>query len=92
MIPGNDLLGIFRVKVDLLVSQFADRRKVFVAENRIKGATIESLKAQKGKDLSRWNMELGKLGKEIKREVAGLVNSAFMRAYLDGFKPKAGAK
>lgn len=85
------LLSLFRLKADLLISQFADRRKVFVTENRIKGATLESLKAQKDKELSRWNFEREKLGKEIKREVVGLVNSAFMKAYLDGFKTKGKA-
>jgi hypothetical protein len=88
---ANDLISIFRLKVDLFIAQFADRRKVFVAENRVKGATVKSLKAQKDKDLSRWNMELGKLGKDVKREVAGLVNSAFMRAYLEGFKARTKA-
>jgi hypothetical protein len=84
----NDLLAVTRLKIDLLISQYADRRKVFVVENRVKGASAESLKAQAGKDFSKWSMDWLALGKSIKRECAGLVNSAFMKAYLGGYKAK----
>ena len=88
MAIGNKQLALFRLKVSMLISQYVERRKVFIAENQLKGATIESLKLQKEKDQSRWTWDRDKLGKEIKREVAGLVNSTFMAAYLGGFKGK----
>ena len=88
MKPGSDLLQIFRLKVDLLMSQYADRLKVAVVLNRIKGISNAAIKAQKERGLNRWDVELDKLKRDIKREVGGLIAGAFHRAYLDGLKPR----
>jgi len=85
---ANAHLDLFRVKVDMLMEQYVQRMKVFIAENRLMGSGLDALRAQKEKDISRWKFNRDKLGKEIKREVAGLVNKIYLTAYLDGLKPK----
>ena len=84
----SSLLDIFRVKVGLLMGQHGDRLKVFVAENKFMGSSLNALREQKDREFSRWTFNRDKLGKDIKREVAGLVNKAFLRSYLDELKPQ----
>lgn len=88
----NPHLELFRVKVAMLMEQYAQRVRVFVAENRLMGATPEALKAQKESELSRWKFNRDGLKKEIKREVAGLVNKIFLTSYLDGLRSKGKAR
>lgn len=80
------LLDIFRAKVTLSMSHYADGLKVFIAENKFMGSSLSALREQKDKEFSRWTFNRNKLGKDIKREVAGLVNKAFLRSYLDALK------
>jgi hypothetical protein len=82
----NALLDIFRAKVTLSMTQYADRLKVFIAENKFMGSSLGALREQKDREFSRWTFNRDKLGKDIKREVAGLVNKAFLRSYLDELK------
>jgi hypothetical protein len=84
----NGHLEIFRVKVAMLMDQYTDRLKLFVAENKLMGASPASLKDQREREFSRWTMNRDKLGKDIKHEVAGLVNKVYLTAYLGGFGEK----
>jgi hypothetical protein len=81
---------LLRIKLDMLIRHFSERRRLYVAENKIKGMTSASMKGQKDRELSTWNMERGKLTKDIKREVSGFINSVFMAGYLGRFS--SGAK
>jgi hypothetical protein len=83
---ANAHLSLFRVKVDMLIDQYVQRLKVFVAENRLMGSGLDALRAQKEKDISRWKFNRDALGKAIKKEVAGLVNKVYLTAYMDGLK------
>jgi hypothetical protein len=83
----NDLLAVTRLKIDLLISQYADRRKVDIVSNKVRGASLETMKKQPDKGLSAWGAEWDKLGKSVKRECGGLIAAVFMKAYLGGFKP-----
>ena len=78
----NDHLELFRVKVGVLLTQYAERLKIYVAENKLMGLDAKALKEQRGRPLSRWAMNKEKLNREIKREVAGLINKLFLTAYL----------
>jgi hypothetical protein len=82
----NALLDLFRAKVALAMVQYADRLKVFVAENKFMGSSLSALREQKDKEFSRWTFNREKLGKDIKKEVGGLVNKAFLKSYHDGLK------
>lgn len=78
----NRQLAVFRVKADLSLETYAKRLKVFVAENLAMGMTREAVQAIVRDPLSRWAMEREKLIKDIKREVAGLINRVHIAAYM----------
>jgi phage FluMu gp28-like protein len=82
----NDALEIFRLKSALIMTQWADRMKVFVVENKIAGLSLEALKDARMNPNSKWSMERDALTRAIKREVAGLVNRIHFQAYLAGIK------
>lgn len=77
----NRQLAVFRVKADLALETYAKRLKVFVAENLAMGMTKEAVKGLVSDPDSRWAMEREKLIKDIKREVAGLINRVHIAAY-----------
>jgi hypothetical protein len=70
----------------MLMEQHGQRLRVFVAENKLTGLSLQALKEQKDAELSRWTFNRDKLKKEIKREVAGLVNKIFLATYHQGIK------
>jgi hypothetical protein len=84
----NDALAIFRLKAALIMRQWADRMKVFVAENKIVGLSKEALRGMRTNPTSRWALEREALRRSIKREVAGLVNRVHAQAYIEGLRRK----
>jgi len=82
----NDHLELFRAKVGILLTQYAERLKIYVAENKLMGLDAKALKEQRGRPLSRWAMNKEQLNRAIKREVAGLINKLFLTAYLQEIK------
>jgi hypothetical protein len=80
----NDFLEIFRLKAAALMRAYVEQTKIFIVENRMMGMDAKALKALKEKEFSRWTFNREKLNKDIKREVAGLVNKLFITAYLQG--------
>ena len=83
---GSDQLTVFRAKVALLLTQYGERLKVFIAEAKVKGLDMARVKDQRSAEFSRWTLNRDALGKAVKREAAGFINSLFHAAYLDGFK------
>ncbi len=78
----NRQLAVFRVKVGTRLEEYADRMKIFVAENAALGMKPEGIKAIRENPLSRWAWERERLIKDVKREVAGLINRVHIAAYL----------
>jgi hypothetical protein len=81
MAGKNIQIEIFRLKVRFLMDQYAAKMRIFVAENKAAGMTPEAIRAMRENPLSRWAMEREALNKDIKREVAGLVNRVHIGAY-----------
>ncbi len=82
----NDYLQIFRLKIELLLNQYADKIKILIAENKMIGLDLSSIKEMKEREDSRWNLELKALNRAIKSEVGKLVNKIHIDGYLKGLK------
>ena len=80
----NKQLAVFRVKAGALLANYADRIKIFIGENVAVGMSKEAIRKIRQDPLSRWAMEREKLIKDMKREVAGLINRIHMAAYTKG--------
>jgi len=80
----NPQLEVFRTKVRLLLDQYADKMRLFVAENRALGMTSEGIRKIRLDPKSKWAQEREKLIKNIKREAAGLINVIHLTAYKKG--------
>jgi hypothetical protein len=77
----NEHLELFRVKAALIIRQWADRMKVFVAESRLMGNEIEAIVKIRKDPASTWALELEALNKALKMEAAGLINKLHQTAY-----------
>lgn len=82
----NDILQIFRLKIELLLNQYSDKIKIMIAENKMIGLDLSSIKEMKEREDSRWNLELKALNRAIKSETGKLVNKIHIDGYLKGLK------
>lgn len=80
----NTLLQLFRLKIDMLLTQYAQKMKIFIADEKLAGSDLKGIKAVRDDPESTWNMEKEALNKAIKKEVAGLVNRVHITAYREG--------
>ncbi len=78
----NEHLELFRLKLALIIEQWADKMKLFVAENRLMGNELEALRKMKNDQEGTWSLEREALNKAIKLEVAGLINRIHQAAYI----------
>jgi len=78
----NDHLELFRVKVEMSINQWVEKMKVWVAENRVMGMTMEGIKKIKETEGSVWMAEKEALNKAIKLEAGGLINRIYQSSYL----------
>ena len=76
----NKHLEFFRVKLALIINQWADRMKLFIAENRLMGNELEALQKMRKNPEGTWSFEREALNKAIKLEVAGLINRVHQAA------------
>ena len=76
----NKHLEFFRVKLVLIINQWADRMKLFIAENRLMGNELEALQKMRKNPEGTWSFEREALNKAIKLEVAGLINRVHQAA------------
>jgi hypothetical protein len=77
----NEHLEFFRVKAMLMIEQWADRMKLFIAENRLMGNELAALRKMRHDPESTWSIEREALNKAIKLEVAGLINRLHQAVY-----------
>jgi len=77
----NEHLEFFRVKAALLIGQWADRMKLFIAENQLMGSELGALRKARRDPESTWAAEREALNKALKMEVAGLINKISQTAY-----------
>lgn len=80
----NNLAHLFRAKLKMHLSQYAERMKLFLAEERLSGSTLKSIKEMKEDPKSTLNLEREALNKALKKEVAGFMNKVNTRAYEAG--------
>lgn len=78
----NKNIAIFRKKVKLLMSQFGDNMVVFIAELKALGTSDADIVEMMDDSESTIGLEKASLNRKIKSEVAGLVNSLHIEAYL----------
>ena len=81
----NEHLEFFRVKAALIISQWADRMKLFLAESRLMGNELEAIRKMKQDPEGTWSLEREALNKATKLEVAGLVNRIHQAVYSGEF-------
>ncbi|MHB8053686.1 MAG: hypothetical protein ACYDH3_00315 [Candidatus Aminicenantales bacterium] len=72
---------LFRVKVAFLLEQYAKRMKIVVAENRAVGMSIEGIKGMRDNGKTKWAAQKELLNRDIKREVADLINQVHNATY-----------
>jgi len=82
----NPQLEVFRTKVRFLLEQYAQKMRIFVAENKAMGMTPEAIRQIHLNPKSKWAQEREALVKNIKREAAGLINVIHITAYTKGLK------
>jgi len=81
----NEHLEFFRLKLALVISQWADRMKLFIAESRLMGNELEAIRKMRQDPESTWSLEREALNKAIKLEVAGLINRIHQAVYSGEF-------
>ena len=82
----NAQLEVFRTKVRFLLEQYAQKMRIFVAENKTMGMTPEAIRKVRLDPKSKWAQERETLVKNIKREASGLINVIHITAYTKGLK------
>lgn len=82
----NVQLELFRVKIRMLLEQYADRMKVLVTANAAMGMPAGRIRELRETDNNKWAWEKTKLEKAIKQEVAGLINRVHIAAYTEDLK------
>lgn len=82
----NAQLEVFRTKVRFLLNQYAEKMKIFVTENKTMGMTSDGIRKMRLDPKSKWAQERETLIKNVKREVAGLINVIHITAYTKGLK------
>lgn len=78
----NEQLELFRLKVRMTIEQWAEKMKVFLAENKAMGMELEGIKKMKESEKSVWAAEKEALNKAIKLEAGGLINRIYQASYL----------
>lgn len=79
----NDL-KVLRVKLATHLSQYVERMKIFMAEEKLAGSNIKEIRKIREDPLSSWNKEKNALKNEIKRSIAGFINKIHAIAYQEG--------
>lgn len=68
----------------MLISNYVERMKLFIAEEALAGSGKADIRAMREDPESNWNKEKEGLNKEIKKEVAGVINMIHSSTYLEG--------
>lgn len=84
MPKANKQLQLFRKKIKFLLSTYSQRMELFIEEEVLAGEHASDIKQVREDPKSTWNIEKGNLNKDIKREVAGLINRIHSEIYTGG--------
>ena len=64
---------VFRLGVEQLLREYADRTKIAVAKNKALGMSARGMRTMKDSDRTKWAATRAILNRDIKRKVAGLI-------------------
>ncbi|MCK5127917.1 MAG: hypothetical protein KAR42_16790 [candidate division Zixibacteria bacterium] len=81
--PRINDLKVLRVKLATHLSQYVERMKIFMAEEKLAGSSIQEIRKVREDPLSSWSKERNALKNEIKRSVAGFINKIHSIAYQE---------
>lgn len=81
--PKINDMKVLRVKLAIHFSQYIERMKIFMAEEKLAGSSIQELRKIREDPLSSWSKERNALKNEIKRSVAGFINKIHSIAYQE---------
>ena len=81
--PKINDLKVLRVKMATHMSQYVERMKIFMAEEKLAGSSIQEIRKIRDDPLSSWSKERNALKNEIKRSVAGFINKIHAIAYQE---------
>ena len=80
----NKNLALFRKKVQLLMTQFAENMILFIAELKAMGTPDKRIAEMMDDPKSTIGLKKTALNRNIKSEVAGLVNRLHIESYTEG--------
>lgn len=80
----NKQLQLFRLKIEMLMNQYAEKMKIFIAEEALARSSAAEIRKMKEDPESSWNKEKEALNKEIRRQAASLINRIHIAAYREG--------
>ena len=76
-------LNVLRVKLATHLSQYVERMKIFMVEEKLAGSSIQEIRKIRNDPLSSWSKERNALKNEIKRSAAGFINKIHAIAYQE---------
>lgn len=79
----NKNIALFRKKIQLLLSQFGDNMILAIAELKALGTPDKKIAEMLNDPKSTLYLKRNKLNKNIKSEIAGLVNRIHIEGYLE---------
>ena len=82
--PKINELKVLRVKLATHLSQYVEKMKIYIAEEKLAGSSIQEIRKISEDPLSSWSKERQALKNQIKRSAAGIVNKIHSVAYQEG--------
>lgn len=82
--PKRSELKVLRVKLETHLSQYAEKMKIYMAEETLAGSSIKEIRKIREDPFSSWTKERKALIKQLKRSAAGFINKIHSIAYQDG--------
>ena len=81
--PKVNDLKVLRVKIATHLSQYVERMKIFMVEEKLAGSSIPEIRKIREDPLSSWSKERNALKNQIKRSAAGFINKIHAIAYQE---------
>ena len=82
--PKRSELKVLRVKLETHLNHYAERMKIYMAEETLAGSSIGEIRKIRDDPLSSWSKETNALKNQIKRSAAGFINKIHAIAYQEG--------
>ena len=77
-------MKLLRVKLATHLNHYAERMKIYMAEEMLAGSSIQEIRKIREDPFSSWTKERKALNKQIKRSAAGFINKIHSIAYQKG--------